>query len=96
MEALFIAYAWNTDDDLHLKAGVQARTMVLGTASTKIAVTGSAHCTLIPYWAKKLGKKKLAARRIAKRVGELWCEDSGDRVEIARRRAPFMEGTIRL
>ena len=59
-------------------------------------VTGSAHCTLVPYWAKKLGKKKLAARQISKRVGELWCEDRGDRVEIAGQCAHFMEGVIRL
>jgi predicted PhzF superfamily epimerase YddE/YHI9 len=59
-------------------------------------VTGSAHCTLVPYWAKKLGKKKLAARQISKRVGELWCEDNGERVEIAGQCVRFMEGVIRL
>jgi PhzF family phenazine biosynthesis protein len=59
-------------------------------------VTGSAHCTLVPYWAKKLGKTKLAARQISKRVGELWCEDRGERVEIAGECARFMEGVIRL
>jgi PhzF family phenazine biosynthesis protein len=59
-------------------------------------VTGSAHCTLVPYWAKKLGKQKLAARQISKRVGELWCEDRGERVEIAGQCARFMDGTIRL
>jgi PhzF family phenazine biosynthesis protein len=59
-------------------------------------VTGSAHCTLVPYWSKKLGKQKLAARQISKRVGELWCEDRGERVEIAGRCARFMDGVIRL
>lgn len=59
-------------------------------------VTGSAHCTLVPYWAKKLGKAKLAARQISKRVGELWCEDRGERVEIAGECTRFMEGAIRL
>ncbi len=59
-------------------------------------VTGSAHCTLVPYWAKKLGKRKLAARQISKRVGELWCEDKGERVEIAGHCARFMDGVIRL
>lgn len=59
-------------------------------------VTGSAHCTLVPYWAKRLGKKKLAARQISRRVGELWCEDRGDRVEIAGQCARFMDGAIRL
>src|SRR5580658_9328186 len=46
-------------------------------------VTGSAHCTLIPYWSKRLGKPKLFARQISRRGGELWCEDRGDRVQIA-------------
>lgn len=59
-------------------------------------VTGSAHCTLVPYWAKRLGKKKLAARQISRRVGALWCEDRGDRVEIAGQCARFMDGVIRL
>jgi PhzF family phenazine biosynthesis protein len=59
-------------------------------------VTGSAHCTLIPYWAKRLGKQRLAARQISKRIGELWCEDRGERVEIAGTCARFMEGVIRL
>jgi PhzF family phenazine biosynthesis protein len=59
-------------------------------------VTGSAHCTLIPYWAARLGKTKLAARQISRRGGELWCEDKGARVEIAGTCARFMEGVIRL
>ena len=59
-------------------------------------VTGSAHCTLIPYWARKLGQRKLFARQVSKRVGELWCEDRGDRVGISGQCARFMEGTITL
>src|SRR5262245_2936741 len=59
-------------------------------------VTGSAHCTLVPYWAKKLGKTKLAARQISQRGGEIWCEDKGDRVEIAGQCARFLDGVIRL
>ena len=59
-------------------------------------VTGSAHTTLIPYWAQKLGKKRLFARQVSKRGGELWCEDRGERVEIAGQCALFMTGTIEL
>lgn len=59
-------------------------------------VTGSAHCTLIPYWARKLGKRRLLARQISKRVGELWCEDRGERVQISGQCARFMEATITL
>jgi PhzF family phenazine biosynthesis protein len=57
-------------------------------------VTGSAHCTLIPYWAARLGKSKLFARQISPRGGELWCEHRGDRVTIAGRAVKYLEGTI--
>ena len=46
-------------------------------------VTGSAHCVLVPYWSQRLGKKKLHARQVSKRGGELFCEDRGERVTIA-------------
>jgi PhzF family phenazine biosynthesis protein len=59
-------------------------------------VTGSAHCTLIPYWSKRLGKKKLHAHQVSARGGELWCEDRGDRVTISGRAVRFLEGTIYL
>jgi len=58
-------------------------------------VTGSAHTTLIPYWAKRLGKTKLFARQISRRGGELWCEDRGDRVGIAGGAVQYLEGRIR-
>jgi PhzF family phenazine biosynthesis protein len=57
-------------------------------------VTGSAHCTLIPYWAGRLGKTKLFARQVSRRGGELWCEHRGDRVTIAGRAVKYLEGTI--
>ena len=38
-------------------------------------VTGSAHTTLIPYWAEKLGKDKLHAKQVSQRGGELFCEN---------------------
>jgi PhzF family phenazine biosynthesis protein len=59
-------------------------------------VTGSAHCTLIPYWAERLGKTTLFARQRSRRGGELWCELRGDRVSIAGRAVKFSEGTIDL
>ncbi len=58
------------------------------------AVTGSAHCTLVPHWAKRLGKTKLHARQISRRGGELFCELRGDRVVIAGRAALYLEGKI--
>ncbi|MEO8052515.1 MAG: PhzF family phenazine biosynthesis protein [Acidobacteriota bacterium] len=59
-------------------------------------VTGSAHCTLIPYWAERLGKTRLFARQRSRRGGELWCEHRGERVSIAGRAVKFSEGTIEL
>jgi len=56
--------------------------------------TGSAHCTLTPYWAKRLGRPRLRARQISARVGELRCEDRGERVTIAGRAVKYLEGTI--
>ncbi len=59
-------------------------------------VTGSAHCTLIPYWSKRLGKKKLHAQQVSARGGELWCEDRGERVSISGKAVRFLEGSIYL
>jgi PhzF family phenazine biosynthesis protein len=57
-------------------------------------VTGSAHCTLIPYWAKRLNKTKLHAFQVSQRGGELWCQDHGGRVEIAGHAVCVLEGTF--
>jgi PhzF family phenazine biosynthesis protein len=56
--------------------------------------TGSSHCTLTPYWAKRLGKTKLHARQVSPRTGELFCELLGDRVEISGHTALFLKGQI--
>jgi PhzF family phenazine biosynthesis protein len=57
-------------------------------------VTGRAHCTLIPFWSRRLGKKQMRAVQVSARSGELFCEDRGDRVKIAGRAALFAEGKI--
>jgi PhzF family phenazine biosynthesis protein len=57
-------------------------------------VTGSAHCTLVPYWADRLRKTTLHARQISPRGGELFCELRGNRVEIAGHAVKYLEGTI--
>jgi len=59
-------------------------------------VTGSAHCTLIPYWAQRLGKRKLNARQISRRGGELSCELSGDSVYIRGKAVLYLRGEIEL
>ncbi len=57
-------------------------------------VTGSSHCTLIPYWSRRLGETRLSARQVSARGGELQCEDLGTRVSIAGRAALYLEGRI--
>jgi PhzF family phenazine biosynthesis protein len=59
-------------------------------------VTGSAHCTLVPYWSRRLGRKRLFARQLSARGGEVWCEDMGGRVSISGHCAKYLEGTIDL
>ena len=46
-------------------------------------VTGSAHCSLIPFWAERLQKDKLYAMQVSNRVGKLFCENNGGRVLIS-------------
>ena len=57
-------------------------------------VTGSAHCTLVPYWAKRLNKPTLHARQCSARGGELWCEDQGERVQMSGLAQTFSAGTF--
>lgn len=59
-------------------------------------VTGSAHCTLIPFWAERLNKKALKALQISKRGGELYCELRKDRVQISGKAVKYMHGKIAL
>lgn len=57
-------------------------------------VTGSSHCSLIPYWADRLGKNDLHAYQISERGGELWCQLNGDRVLMAGRAVTYLKGEI--
>ena len=57
-------------------------------------VTGSAHCTLIPYWSGILGKETLHARQLSARGGELFCTNRGDRVSIGGHAVTVLSGTI--
>jgi PhzF family phenazine biosynthesis protein len=59
-------------------------------------VTGSAHCSLIPYWSEKLGKKEMKALQVSERVGELWCVNNGERVFISGNAVTYSIGTLQL
>jgi PhzF family phenazine biosynthesis protein len=57
-------------------------------------VTGSAHCVLVPYWAKQTGKNRLSAIQLSARRGYLDCELSGDRVLMSGYANTYLEGDI--
>lgn len=57
-------------------------------------VTGSAHCTLVPYWAARLDKTELVAQQVSARGGDLYCKLVGDRVAIAGHAVEYLRGEI--
>jgi PhzF family phenazine biosynthesis protein len=57
-------------------------------------VTGSAHCSLIPYWSERLGKESMLALQLSPRVGKLVCKNAGDRVLISGEAVTYLEGYI--
>jgi PhzF family phenazine biosynthesis protein len=59
-------------------------------------VTGSAHCALTPFWAKRLNKKTLKARQASARGGDLLCTDDGDRTIIQGDCALYLTGEIEI
>lgn len=59
-------------------------------------VTGSAHCTLAPYWAARLGKHRLSARQVSRRGGNITCELADGRVLLSGSAITFMEAEVTL
>jgi PhzF family phenazine biosynthesis protein len=57
-------------------------------------VTGSAHSTLIPFWAERLGKTQLEAWQVSQRGGVLHCELIGDRVRMTGQAVTYMKADI--
>ncbi len=55
-------------------------------------VTGSAHCMIVPYWSRRLGRIAIHAVQVSRRGGELFCEMRGDRVEMGGYAVKFIEG----
>jgi predicted PhzF superfamily epimerase YddE/YHI9 len=56
--------------------------------------TGSAHTTLIPYWAEHLNKKELTARQLSKRQGLMNCRLEKNRVSISGKAKTYLKGEI--
>jgi len=59
-------------------------------------VTGSAHTSLTPYWAKRLNKNELSAKQLSDRGGELTCTLNGERTYIKGKGNLFLKGKIYL
>ncbi|MGD9930259.1 MAG: PhzF family phenazine biosynthesis protein [Mangrovibacterium sp.] len=57
-------------------------------------VTGSAHTSLTPFWAKRLGKTEFRAYQLSQRGGELICTLQDDRVLIAGKTKTYLRGEI--
>jgi PhzF family phenazine biosynthesis protein len=57
-------------------------------------VTGSSHCSLIPYWSELLKKDEMKAIQLSERTGELYCSNKGDRVLIAGYAKTYSIGTL--
>lgn len=59
-------------------------------------VTGSAHCALTPYWARRLGKTTLSARQVSPRGGDLTCTDAAERTILSGSCALYLRGEIEI
>lgn len=57
-------------------------------------VTGSAHCSLTPYWGEKLQKKEMKALQLSERGGQLTVKEKGDRVEVAGNACTYYIGKL--
>lgn len=57
-------------------------------------VTGSAHCTLAPFWQKELKKDELLGHQVSTRGGVIKCKVENDRVKISGQAITFLQGII--
>lgn len=59
-------------------------------------VTGSTHCTLVPYWADRFDRSQLRATQLSARRGNIECMLEGDRVKLGGRAVQYLEGRINI
>jgi predicted PhzF superfamily epimerase YddE/YHI9 len=59
-------------------------------------VTGSAHCTLTPYWANRLHKTAFRAHQASPRGGEILCRVAGERIELEGPCVFYLEGEVEI
>lgn len=58
--------------------------------------TGSIHCSLVPYWAARTGKRTFRVQQLSPRGARMWCTLAGDRVKIAGEAKLYLQGTINI
>ena len=59
-------------------------------------VTGSSHCSLVPFWSSRLQKKELTAFQLSQRGGVLSCENKNDRILLTGSAKTYLVGKIRV
>ena len=57
-------------------------------------VTGSAHTTMTPYWAERIGRTELTAEQLSQRGGKLTCQLQGTRTALISSAATYLRGEI--
>jgi PhzF family phenazine biosynthesis protein len=57
-------------------------------------VTGSAHCSLAPYWGKLLSKDKMIAKQLSQRGGTIYCEMNQNNVIVSGNATTYLSGEI--
>lgn len=59
-------------------------------------VTGSTHCSLVPFWSGLLKKDRMIAHQVSERGGEIMCVQKGKRVFLAGDAVLYMKGAIEI
>jgi predicted PhzF superfamily epimerase YddE/YHI9 len=77
-------------------ADVVSRVFVPAAGIDEDPVTGSAHCLLTPYWAKRLERDAFTAYQASARGGHVGCRLAGDRVVLSGQCATVIEGVFTL
>ncbi len=75
---------------------VVSRFFAPGSGVDEDPVTGSAHCTLGPFWAERLGQTRLRCRQLSQRGGNVGVEVAGGRVRLSGCAVLYLEGRIRV
>ena len=87
---MFICTAPGLDTD------ILSRVFVPGAGIDEDSVTGSAHCVLTPFWAKRFGRGSFTAHQASRRGGYIGCELRGDRAVLSGQCVTVVEGQFNL